>query len=317
MLPKVGLRLQGLSMAAFSMKYVARLWREEGPFDLIDAHYVYPDGYAALRIAKRLNVPVVVSARGTDINLYPDIEGIGVRIRETLEGANEVVGVSQALVERMVQLGASREHCWMIPNGVDLERFAHNSESQSQPNGRLLLAVGNLVPEKGFDQLVRAFADVARNQEDLTLAIIGEGPQRGFLEELAGSLEVKSRVSLLGAIPHEEIHKHYHPAALFCLSSQREGCPNVVLEALASGVPVVSTPVGGVPEMVQDGTNGLLVADFSVAELASGIRRGLAGSWDRSVIRSTVSNRSWGTVADRLQKVFLSACGGDAALHPD
>lgn len=304
MVPTVGTRMQGISMALFSLRYVRRLIRDEKRFDLVDAHYVYPDGYAALKVAKALGIPLVVSARGTDINLYPNLPGIRNKIRKVLREADAVVGVSHALVDRMIELGASPDRCYYIPNGVDLTAFNPADGSRSGRPTRRLLAVGNLKPEKGFSLLLEAINILKSEHPDLRLSIVGSGPEESRLRAKCSQLGIQDKVTFLGAIPHSEMPEHYRRADVFCLSSLREGCPNVIMEAHATGLPVAATPVGGVPELVRDGVNGFLAKGHSPEAIAHAIDRAIDRIWDSDEIRSTVANRSWEKVADEIEAVF-------------
>jgi len=304
MVPKLSTRLQGTSMALFSMQDVRRLIADGKGFDLIDAHYIYPDGYAALKVAKTLGIPLVVTARGTDINLYPDLPGIRNKIRKVLHEADAVVGVSYALVDRMIELGASADRCYYIPNGVDLNVFRPGNGSDSGYPTRRLLAVGNLKPEKGFPLLLEAIKILISEYPDFRLSIVGSGPEESRLRVECSQLGIQDNVTFLGAIPHSEMPEHYRRVDAFCLSSVREGCPNVILEALATGIPVAATKVGGVPELVRDGVNGFLAEDHSPEAIAHAIVRVLEGIWNPDEIRSTVEGRSWDKVADEIQGVF-------------
>lgn len=307
MLPGVGGYFQGISMARGAAGGVERLWREQGPFDLVDAHYVYPDGYAALRLARRLGVPVVVSARGTDVNLYSTLPGIAPRVRTVLRQADALIAVSEALRERMVGVGAAPDRCHVVRNGVDLERFRPAIRRES-PRSRLL-TVGNLVPGKGVDTVLKALALLSRRGVEAELWVAGEGPERASLEGLAAKLHISERVRFLGRVPHGEMPSVYAEADLFCLASRAEGCPNVVLEALASGLPVVATPVGGVPELVRNGENGVLASGAEPGAFAEALRRGLDGRWDPQRIRAGVEKSSWGQTAERVQEVFEKVRG--------
>jgi glycosyltransferase involved in cell wall biosynthesis len=304
MAPKVGTRMQGTSMALFSLPSVRRLINDDKGFDLIDAHYIYPDGYAALKVAKALGVPLVVSARGTDINLYPNLPGIRNKIRKVLHEADAIVGVSHALVDRMIKLGASPDRCYYIPNGVDLNAFHPVNGSSSGYPARRLLAVGNLKTEKGFDLLLEATKILTSEHPDLRLSIVGSGSEESRLMARCGQLGIQDHVKFLGAIPHREMPEQYRGADIFCLSSLREGCPNVIMEALATGIPVAATRVGGVPELVKDGVNGFLAKDLSPEAIAHAITQVMEQAWIPDEIRSTVESRSWDMVADEIQEVF-------------
>jgi len=300
MLPGVGGYFQGESMAFGARGALEGLWREEGPFDLIDAHFVYPDGYAAVKLGRKFRVPVVVSARGTDVNLYPDLRGMGAKVRWTIQHADALVAVSSHLRDRMVSLGADPGRCTVVPNGVDLDRFG--VRRAAAPGARRILTVCNLVAGKGVDVLLRAAA-LVKNPVEVWVA--GDGPERGRLEVLARQLEMDGRVKFLGRVPHDRMPAVYAGADLFCLASRAEGCPNVVLEALASGVPVVATSVGGIPEWVENGRNGFLVEAPDPQVFRDALEKALAIRWNPAEIRDTVGGRTWADTAEAVQEVFL------------
>ena len=154
----------------------------------------------------------MVTARGTDINLYPDLPGIRNKICEVLREADAVVGVSQALVDRMIELGASADRCYLIPNGVDLNAFRPADGSRSGRPIRRLLAVGNLKPEKGFDLLLEATKILMSEYPDFCLSIVGSGPEESQLMAKCGQLGIQDCVRFLGAIPHSEMPEHYRRA---------------------------------------------------------------------------------------------------------
>lgn len=307
MIPKIGARIQGVSMALCSLAAVKRLIAQEGHVNLIDSHYIYPDAYAALIIAKKFRLPLVASARGTDINLYPDLPRIRPKIHRVLREADTLIGVSASLTDRMIALGAPEQHCHTIPNGVDLELFYPEASRKIGPPGPNLLAVGNLNTEKGFDLLLQAFELAISAKPDLSLSLVGTGPEEASLKELARSLRIENRVDFLGTLPHDDLPNLYRSAGILCLTSQREGCPNVVMEALACGTPVVATAVGGVPELIHDDVNGMLIRERNAQMTAAAIKKVIEQAWDPWKIRKTLRARSWANVAEELQGVFVRA----------
>lgn len=317
LLPKVSMPFHGLLMFLGSYWLVKRLHKER-PFDCIDAHYVYPDGFAAMLIGQLLNVPVIVSARGTDINLFPSFRLIRPMIRWTLRKANGLIAVCSALKEAMIGLGSSPAKVEVIGNGVDLERFWPIERKEAcrklniSPNQVNIVSVGGLIRRKGFQFLIPAFEKVARLDPRLALYIVGEGPSRTELDALIKSLGIISRVHLVGNQPNDEL-RYWFSACLFsCLVSSREGWPNVLLESLACGTPVVATGVWGTPEVIVSPDVGVIV-EQSVPSIADGLRRALARSWDRRAIRSYAERRTWDDVAKEVRS-FLSHTA--ATTHP-
>ena len=310
--PKIGMVLYGLLMFLSVLPVVKKI-RKEFDFDLIDAHYVYPDGFAAVLLADFFRIPVVVSARGTDINLYKEFPLIRQLLRHTLLKADKAISVCQALKDEMIQLGIPAAKISVIPNGVDSSKFYPLSKEVAKRNlgiptdKKLILSVGSLIPRKGFDLLIRAIKVLGDryHKKDLFLAIVGEGKLRGDLEKLISSLNLDEHVFLVGAKPHQELYCWYNAADLFCLASSREGWPNVVMESLACGTPVVATEVWGVPEIIQSDKIGLL-AKRSVPELAKAISLALQRQWNSPEIVEYVRENTWNRVAFSVCQVFKS-----------
>lgn len=311
MTPKVGMVWYGVLMFLSVLPKVLRIYREFN-FDVIDAHFVYPDGLAALLLGRWFKKPVVVSARGSDINQYKDLYLIRTLLTRTLLGVDHVIAVSHALKDTVVQLGVPAAHISVIPNGIDLAKFSPVSRPEARaklklPAGHLMLSIGNLTKNKGMHLLVRALDIMVHQQHrtDLRLVIIGAGPCRQELEGLVGLLNLHEHVLLVTPVPHHELATWYSAADVFCLASEREGLPNVVLESLACGTPVVATPAGGIPEVISCEQVGLL-AQRDEHQLAETIARALDRSWDRNVLVKHVSGWTWNHVAEELDGVFES-----------
>jgi teichuronic acid biosynthesis glycosyltransferase TuaC len=310
LLPKISMPLHGLSMFLGSLRRVAALNRLR-KIDCIDAHFVYPDGFAAMLLGKCLDVPVTVSARGTDINLFPSFRLIRPMIRWTLRRANGIIAVSSALRDAMAALGLSKDKIHVIPNGVDTAQFRPIPATEARlllhlpEGGPLLVSVGSLIEAKGHQLTIRAVALAGEQFPSLRLYIIGEGPYRAELEKLIKSLGLQARVQLVGKRPNEELPFWFSAAALSCLASSREGWPNVVTESLACGTPVIATRVGGIPEILNSPEMGTLVEQTS-EDVAAGIVKSLGKEWDRQAISREASGRTWETVAEEVEQVLLA-----------
>jgi teichuronic acid biosynthesis glycosyltransferase TuaC len=310
LLPKVSMPLHGLSMYWGCLPLVRRL-HAFARFDCIDAHFVYPDGFAAVLLGKKLGLPVIVSARGTDINLYPSFGLIRPMIRWTLRHAAARVAVSGALRDKMAMVGGTDIPIRVIPNGVDAVRFrpVPLQEARKQlglpPENPTIVAVGALIEAKGHHYLIRAIRELAPRYPDLQLYILGEGPYRGMLEKFVRELELAGRVHLMGKKPNEELRLWFSAAQVSCLASSREGWPNVVSESLACGTPVVATRVGGIPEIIHCPEFGILVEQTSKS-IAAGLDQALSKSWNREEISRQTLARSWETVAAEVEEVFAA-----------
>jgi len=314
LLPKIFMTLHAVSMFLGCRPEVARL-NERAKLDCIDAHFVYPDGLAAVLLGKFLGVPVIVSARGSDIHAYPAFRTIRPMIRWTLQHADALIAVSASLKKSMIELGASADKIHVIPNGIDPVRFQPLPISQARQELNLpvdapfIVSVGALIPSKGHQFLVRAFGRIAGRHPDMRLAILGEGPLRSQLEKLILELGLRDRVHLLGKRPNEELRLWYSAATASCLASAGEGWPNVVTESLTCGTPVVATRVGGIPEILQSSEFGVLV-EQSVDAIAAGLEEALSRSWDRETISQQTLARTWETVAAEVEDVLQEAVRG-------
>jgi glycosyltransferase involved in cell wall biosynthesis len=221
-----------------------------------------------------------------------------------------VICVSEDLRDRCLACGVSADRCVLIENGIDTEQFTRKlpiEEAKQRlgvPQGRTVIgAVGRLSPEKGFDILIRSAQQLLQTGLDLELIIAGEGDDRPRLEALAAELGMRDRIRLLGYC--SDTRPVYEALDLFALSSLREGLPNVLLEAMALKVPVVATRIAGVPRLIEDGVNGLLIAPGSVDELTQALAR-LAGDGQLRTQFSESGRRTIETrfsFAVRMQKI--------------
>ena len=310
MLPKVGSRWHGAFLHQALRTRMGRL-RREFPFDVIDAHYLYPDAYAAVRLGRELGVPVVSSARGSDVNLIGKTPGLAPLVRDVLVHSKRLVAVSAALGQAMREMGAVEVS--VIPNGVDATRFHPIDRAEARRKlelgeGPVILSVGNLVPNKGMDRLIRALASVSPGSSAAraTLVIVGRGPEEERLRTLAAGLGLRERVRLTGVVAHESLGSWYAAADLFALATEREGWPNAVLESLACGTPVVATRVGGVPEILRSDRLGTMVEPSDQA-FAQAIEAGLSRAWDRAEIARFAALHTWEATARSAHAVLESA----------
>ena len=302
-LPKTGMTLVPGWLAAASFPILKQLQRERD-FALIDAHYFFPDGVAAIRLGQRLNKPVVITARGTDVNLIPQSAGPRKMILEAAHAAAGIITVSQALKDALVELGAPARKITVLRNGVDLVLFHPGAREETRAKfaikDRVLLSVGHLIERKGHNFVIAALPDLP----GFSLIIAGEGPERSALERLAAELKVSDRVHFLGNVPHAELHRVYSAADALVLASSREGWPNVLLEAMACGTPVVATNIWGNPEVVSRPEAGVLMNERSAAGVTEAVRRLFASLPDRSDTRRYAEAFSWDATSEGQLRLF-------------
>jgi glycosyltransferase involved in cell wall biosynthesis len=306
--PKIAMPFHGILLFLGCYRKMVKLHREQG-FDCIDSHWIYPDGFAAVLIGKRLGVPVFCSARGTDINVYPTMPIIRPIIQWTLRRAAGVIAGSGALKQEIMKLGIPAEKIRVIGNGVDVSRFAPMDRQKAREQlglpsrGQLAVAVGSLSEHKNHAMLISAAAELSLRWPELRLCIIGEGPQRPYLEKLAAERGMAQRVQFPGNQPNELLNVWYNADDVSCLPSTREGWPNVLLESLGSGTPIVATRVGGVHEVIVSAEHGVLV-EPNAAALAEGLDRALNKKWDRHEMVRYARSRTWNEVAAEMEQFF-------------
>jgi len=312
MVPRIGMRWQPMAVAWSALRALGPSTAAGGDCDVLDAHYLYPDGVAAMLVAKRLTRPFVVTARGSDVNLIGKLPGPRKAILRVARAAARVIAVSEALKRSLVSLGVDGSRVEVLRNGVDTSLFSPVAQQVARADlgiadGPLVVSVGNLVVEKGHDLVVAAFAHLP----GATLVVVGEGSLRAHLEDLAGRLGVGRRVRFLPNMPQERLRSVYCAADLLALGSQREGWPNVVLEAMACGTPVVATNVGGVPEIIADPAAGEIVDSREPVTFAAAMARVLARAPDRDQVRAIASGFGWDPVARRYYELLASAACRD------
>jgi teichuronic acid biosynthesis glycosyltransferase TuaC len=317
--PKMGMAFYGWAMF-FSVLRAVKEIRRDFDFDLIDSHYIYPDGFAAVQLGRFFKKPVVVSARGSDVNLYRTLPMIRKLLQYVFRKADGVIAVSQALKRAIVELGIPEEKIAGIPNGVDAGKFFPVPKEDARnrlrlPNRRTIVSVGNLTHNKGFDVLIRSFRSLIDEfqEKDARLLIVGDGPCRGELEKMISTLKLDDRIRLVGTVPHDRLYVWYSAADVFCLASEREGWPNVILESLACGTPVVATPAGGIPEILSSETLGLL-AERDEGKIAAALFTALNKKWMSEELVEYARNHSWDRTASAVLSVFQSVLGSQKAL---
>ena len=307
MVPKIGMAWQPAAVARAAWR---ALRERPSEFDVIDAHYLYPDGVAAMMLAARLGKPFVATARGSDVNLIATMPGPREAILRMARAAAKVITVSDALKRALIALGVDPARVETLRNGVDTDFFSPVPQQEARrelgfPEGPLVASVGNLVAEKGHDLVL----DAAARIPGLRAVIVGAGPLRTALEAQARALGIADRTTFLGNMPQDCLRSVYSAADVLALGSRREGWPNVLLEAMACGTPVVATDVGGIPEIVVTPVAGVLVESRDPAEFGTAISRMLMQSPDRSAVRDVACRFGWNPVVHGYYKVLASAAG--------
>lgn len=313
-IPGIGDGLRARIMAASLARFMKKTVRTFRP-DILDVHYGYPEGVAAWRLRPALErvlgkrLPVTLTCRGTDLNLWPTIKGAGDEIRAMLKGIDQVIGVSEALRQKALELGCPEERAITLRNGVDAELFSPGDQVEARKKlglptcGKIALMVGNLVELKGQHLVIEALARLQKEQPDgdWHLALVGKGDNRDKLQAQVKALGLAERVVMPGGQPAQNLPDWYRSADVLVLASSREGWPNVVLEAMASGLPVIGTPVGGVPEIFSD-CPATRLAERSVEAITQALLE--SDKLLAAAARPHALKHDWKTTVDGLAALF-------------
>ena len=278
--------------------------------DYIMGSWLYPDGIVAADVAVQLAVPYVLKAHGSDINVYLDNTARGEKILRACRCARKVIVVSQALKNFIVSRGVDSAQIEVLYNGVDAQLFypdMNKKKNYQSGVAKKLLFVGNLKHDKGVMELLEAFAALTDSAHQLT--IVGDGVMRSEMQRFVHSQGLSERVHFAGSLPHASLPGLMRDADLLVLPSYREGVPNVILEAMASGLPVVATEVGGIPEIVESGVNGFLVPAMNAKGLKDVIEMSLIHDWDVAAIIAKAEMFTWDSNVEALRDAILQCAG--------
>lgn len=312
--------LNGLSYCRGVLGVLRGLARGPG-LDLLHAHCAYPDAVGVALAAAALRLPFVVTAHGSDVNVYAEKPAVRPQLRWALRRAAAVIAVSSAIRAKLgalaPELAARTEH---IPcAAADPRVFAPRDRLQARrrlmlaAEGRIVLYAGHLVRIKGVDTLVQAWGllrQSGRISGSDRLIIVGAGPLKQELQTAAQSACVSELTSFIGEVSQEELSAWMGAANLLCLPSRNEGTPNVVVESLASGRPVVASAVGGVPDLLRPTVSGMLIDPDNPPALADALAAALERSWDPLQIATTVSGYTWNALAQRNADLWSRVVGG-------
>jgi len=314
--PKIGMNIAPFTLYRAMHSQLKKLLASGIKVDLIDAHYFYPDGVAAVWLARAFDLPVVVTARGTDISLIPQFAFARKLIVEAARHADGVIAVCQALKDELVALGVPADRVSVLRNGVDLELFQPRDRLALRKamavDGFTLVSVGHLIERKGHHHAIEALTGLP----DATLLIAGDGPERSALEALAARIGVAGRVRFLGVLAQSALCDVYNCADALVLASSREGWANVLLEAMACGTPVIASAVWGTPEVVASPDAGRLMPSLDangVVEAATALRGALP---ERAATRKYAEGFDWQSTTDGQIRLFREILARRAAAQP-
>ncbi|MGR8930589.1 MAG: glycosyltransferase [Gammaproteobacteria bacterium] len=293
--------LDGFFMAIGTLPLLFKL-KKKFAFNLIDAHFAYPDGYAASYLGAWFNVPVTVTLRGTEVPLSRN-PARRERLLKALQRAAKVFSVSDSLKRHVVALGADSHKITVIGNGVDIKKFVAIDKAQARrrlglaDDAEILISVGALVERKGFHRVIEVLPGLIEKHPRLVYLIVGgaspEGNNRVQLEQRVDSLGLNQHVRFLGAMSSEDLHIPLSASDVFVLATANEGWANVFLEAMACGLPVVTTDVGGNREVVCEEKLGIVVPFGDLIALSQSIDSSLVKKWDKNEIIGYALDNAW------------------------
>ena len=299
--PGVLKRYDGVLMALGAWRTVRRL-QKQGRVQLIDAHFAYPDGYAATLLGEWLGLPVTITLRGTEHRHSKD-KALRKPLQLALQRAVHVFGVSEDLCSVARRLGVPNDKLQVVGNGVDLTKFSVTEKPQARAalglssTDVVLVSVGGLVERKGFHRVIEVLPSLLKQFANLRLLIVGgataEGNNRAQLEQQVKDLGLQHQVQFLGPQPHDKLAPILSAGDVFVLATGNEGWANVFLEAMACGLPVVTTNVGGNKEVVVTDDYGLLVPFGDSNALRDALAAAIQKQWDVDKIVTYAHNNSW------------------------
>ncbi len=316
-MPVLGWATDGLAYAGTLLRIIAGRQRAGlPPIDLIDAHFVYPDGVGAWLAGRRLGIPVAVTVRGKIVRLSRRLIR-RMQIAAMLRGVDARIAVSRSLVHWVHKVGGSDLHVDVIPNGVRPDAYRLVNQQWARvalgwnQNSRYVLAVGHLQRLKGFDRLVAIMPGLRAALGDVRLVLVGSRRgERWFARSVRRTIDRFNRqagcpfIEFAGPVASEQLNLLYNAADVMVNASRSEGWNNAISEALAAGTPVVATDVGGNPEQIRSSELGIIVPDGDIDALAAAVKSAMIRPWNRARIASVGGSRTWTDVAEHVHAVF-------------
>lgn len=294
--------------------FFAKKLAKENGYDLSHSFFTVPCGFISLLLKWKYKIPFVVSLRGSDVPGYSErfsfLYGfIRPLVRLIWRKSEKVVANSQGLKNLALETN-SQQKIDVICNGIDITQFgkSENKKDQKFEDKFKILCVTRITPRKGVRYLIEAFGKLSKKNNKLSLEIIGDGDEKKNLENLAKELEIADKVDFIGLVPHEELPPYFEKADVFVLPSLNEGMSNSMLEALASGLPLVATDTGGTRELVKEEKNGFIIKMKDSSDLAEKIEKLIGNNDLRKKMgeesRKKAENMSWEKVAKEYVDLY-------------
>lgn len=294
-----------LMVYAVKAYFFARKLMKKNKYDLTHSFFTVPCGQVSWILKKMHKLPYVVSLRGSDVPGYSQkfsliYKFINPLIRKIWKDADNVVSVSSGLRDLARKFNPDQE-IDVIFNGINISEFQYQPEKVDTDHFRIL-CVSRLTQRKAIDYLIRAVANLKEKHPDVVLELVGDGEQKSELENLARELKAEKYIVFTGLVKHEEVSAYFNRASVFVLPSLNEGMSNVMLEALACGLPIVATDTGGTKELVDDGRNGFIIKMKDAKDIEEKVERLIADQELRKKMaqesRKKAEEMSWRKVAD-------------------
>lgn len=314
MIPKLSEKYQA-SLMAFGIKSCITNLHKELHFDAVNSQWLYPDSVAVDDVIQGLSIPHTSTGLGCDVNhdIYDPAKGA--KILKMLHRSNAITVVSNSLRDELIKNNISANKITAIPNGIDVDQFSvldkqdcRNKLGINIIKDPLLLYVGRLSEEKNVSSLLKATAKLLEKNKKIQLFLVGDGPLNSELTQLTNELNIVNNVHFVGKVDHSEVSTWMGACDYFSLPSLREGCPNVILEALGSGRPVIASRVGAIPDIVTE-DSALLFTPQNIDEIANSLETALDKNWDENLIADSVKYLSWEHAAEKYCNVFKSTLG--------
>lgn len=292
--------------------FYARKLVMENRYDLTHSFFTIPCGFISLLLRWQYKIPYIVSLRGSDVPGYSDrfpiiYKFVKPLVRLIWKKSYAVISNSQGLKELALKTN-SKQKIGIIYNGVDVDNF--KPDHNLRPTDKIIITTGasRITARKGIKYIIAAIKDTVKEHPQVLLKIMGDGNEKNDLEKLVQSLNLERHIQFLGRIPREKTHSYYQEASIFVMASLNEGMSNAMLEALSSGLPIISTDTGGAKELVHEGINGFLVRMKNNEDLAEKINRLIANNGLRESMsqesRKIAEKMSWKNVAEKYLEFY-------------
>ncbi|MFH0969507.1 MAG: glycosyltransferase family 4 protein [Patescibacteria group bacterium] len=309
-----------LIIYAFKAYFFAKKLASKNTYALSHSFFTIPCGFVSYLLKRKYKIPYIISLRGSDVPGYSErftflYSFIKPLVRLIWKNSSAVVSNSQGLKDLALKTNPEQEIS-VIPNGIDINQFvkleSQKVESLNTQNFKIL-CVTRITPRKGIKYLIEAFKKLSEKNDNISLQIIGDGDEKESLENLARELKIENKVEFTGLVPHEKLPPYFQSADVFILPSLNEGMSNSMLEALASGLPLIATDTGGTKELLEDEVNGFIVKMKDSQDLADKIKIMMRNRELRKRMgeesRKKTQNLSWEKVANQYLDLYLKING--------